>query len=126
MKILFYIDPWIELEFPLINSFWNIRASMIINALGKNAEFSIITGEYPIKDLKETKPEAYQNLKNRYILPDAELKEVFGENYNATYRWHQNEYSQNQLNKMVEIIKSKISDNYTPDIIIQFFSKAPF
>lgn len=125
MKILFYIDPIIEMGRPYFKGNWaNNYCTDIALALSKvkdnSVEFTFIMNE-PIA-MK------FNNLVNAKIVifTQQEMYSPFPKGYNyldITTSWYKGTFSEHQLEYYIHLIKSKLGEE--PDIVITF-SPVPF
>lgn len=114
MKILFFLEPLIEMGRPYWKESWAQVYRNIIQTLEKSsAEF-----EYCIA-FNEPISQKFQHMENvrELIFTQEELLNLQDENYlDLTTSWYKGTYTEEQLNRYVELVKSKFGD-FSPEVI---------
>ncbi|MCP3942061.1 MAG: HAD-IA family hydrolase [Desulfobacteraceae bacterium] len=128
MNILYYLEPWIEVDSPHMKfmNFKNQLADQIIPLLceNKDVKVSVILGDMTYSMIMESNHELIPHL-NFFVISQRELKKVYPNYLEATHSWYHEDYSDEKSNLMQALIKNKLGD-YSPDIILSFLSPAPF
>ena len=118
MNILFYVEPLIELQKPYWKEGWvNDVCWKLIQTLQQTNEsynFKLITNEAIIQTVDHSKA------LDICVISQQELLRPFKGNYLlASSAWHQNTYSDEQLDYYKNLLHVKL-DAFVPDIIITF------
>jgi len=128
MKILFYVEPWVEMQNPDMKSAWvKLFSKKIITSLNKfgidKFEYYIICGD-SLESLFKQKPlNLPYNASIRYIKTD-DLLSIFNNTSEATYAWQNHLYTQRQSILMQDLISEQL-DKFSPDVCITY-TEAPF
>ena len=130
MKILYFFEPWIWKNAPNVG-FGNCVdqfGSKQIKALQEyekcNFEIHCIYGDSANNASVRNKRSLPESVKT-HIITQAELKLIFPNYLDATLKWNSHNYSDDEMQNMVELIQKKLNE-YTPDIIITFLTPAPY
>lgn len=122
LKILFYIEPRIDMGMPYLRAFWlNGFTTDIIKTLKKSQIAQKI--DYRIV-LNEPLAQKYGKFKyNDNIIKIISQKELFpsfiGDAVDLSIAWYRETYTNEQISYYVSLMKEHFSD-FTPDIIITF------
>lgn len=126
VKILFYLDPWIEKGSPGWKDSWAPLYIDYINVLRKASkagfEFVVITGK---PQLSFFEPQFEFEDINILVVEQSELREVFSNSSEAQDAWYKNKYTSAQLESMISLLFPKLGE-FKPDVIWSFVSAVPF
>ncbi|AFI83940.1 hypothetical protein Q7A_1100 [Methylophaga nitratireducenticrescens] len=125
MKILVYIEPWIEKGHPEWKNAWiPIFIQIFKNLLSVNKSIECY---FIIGDAQKQYVDSLLDIgvKHVSVIDQAELRAVFQYYNDAQIAWYRNEYTKEQLDNMCSIITKKIN-GFVPDIIWSFVSPVPF
>lgn len=128
MKILFYVEPWIEKSFPHWKTIWldNVLLPTIKNLISANPDKNLNLF-FLIGDSQSHKVNDIRKIGNAKveIITQKELRDVSPNYLQATIKQHLDSFSESELNKMINICK-KYLGSYEPDLIFSFMSQVPF
>ena len=127
MKILCYLEPWVELGRPHLR-YHNLRYQMMpqIKALSKfdpSTEILICMGEGTHDACVQNNYDA-----DRYpttIVPETELRQIFPNYLDASLKLKSQTYSAAQKVQLQNLYLTKL-EGFEPDIVISFLSPVPF
>lgn len=128
MNILFFLEPWIELNSPNFR-FGCLRDRYIKVAKGlkkynSNLNIKIIAGDYIVaKAYKENIDFSDLDI---YTINEKSLKEIFPNYLDSQLAWYNETYTKNQLNSMQKIVLEKIGKDFIPNVIISWESPCSF
>lgn len=126
-KILFYIEPWVELseDFRLGNyAHYNYLAENL-KKVNNQLEVRFILSDALYQQILTKKP-AWLN-KDIYTIELKELEKIYPDYHVATYNnYHKPQLIDNSKQKLADIVKQSLKDNWTPDIILMHETHAPF
>ena len=114
MKILFFIEPWIELNIPFWKRdyIWWFKDN-ILKAFENNiddTEAMFIINEGIELDCDTSSMQFYD------VIHQHELLEIFSDSTVALKAWQNSSFTENELHSMIMLIKKKLC-NFVPDII---------
>lgn len=127
IKILIYIEPWIEGSFPGWKSGWIEVYLAWLSSLSKDEEFATkLEFYFIIGDAQKNLVPRIKDLNCKScIIDQKELKGIFPNYSVALKKWYEETFTTHELNQMINLVKSKLS-GYEPDVIISFMSPVPF
>lgn len=127
MKILCYLEPWVELGRPHLR-YHNLRHQMMpqIKALSKysqDLEVQICMGEgtHDACLLNNYDADGYTTT----IIPETELRKIFSNYLDASLKLKNKTYSAEQKVQLQNLYRSKLA-GFEPDIVISFLSPVSF
>ena len=132
MKILIYVEPWIQMGNPLLRDVWvylhSYRPLEGLNAWYDSIEdaspkYRFIIGDSIQYGLSESGLTPPRNV-TFTVIEQPELWKIFPNYRNALRSWLDGSYSEDQLEAMCGLLAEKLL-GYAPDIIISF-TPAPF
>lgn len=125
MKILFYIEPWIERDWPSWKNHWLPHLKQVIDGLNncsRSYTFHFIVGNAQFQLARELF--SYSNVEINSI-DQAELKRIYPNYRVALDSWYTGQFSEDRLKAMQGLVLQKV-DGFVPDIIWTFMSPVPF
>ncbi|NBA25406.1 hypothetical protein GVN72_17565, partial [Aeromonas caviae] len=125
MKILYYIEPWIEMNWPgfrfgSLNGYLNTEINGLIS---QGHEVLLVIGDGLELEAKQ-KGFKFDKL-NYKTIRQKHLRKIFCDYHNASMSWYKKEYTEEQLQSMVTLIHN-VLDGYVPDVIMTWESPIPF
>jgi len=125
VRVLFYIGPWVELDFPSLKDCWVPLCDRIIKSCRGRAEFACLLGTTQHSYWEQNFRDSYGQLSRKGVFAPRELNAAFPPAYRAAHRWGCGSYSEDELASFSRFCVEKIQD-FDPDLIIAFFNHSPF
>lgn len=125
MKILIYLEPWVEKGRPYWKDAWIPIFSNIVDAL---CEYAIedVQIQFVIGDAqKESAQLLFRDSVHVSVIYQHELREIFPRPEDAQTAWFGNTYRESEMDAMQSLVAAKIGD-FKPDLIWSFVSPVPF
>ena len=128
MKILVYVEPWIERGFAKWKTIWLVDVilptlkSMIKS--NKNIKFETV---FLVGDAQSVNTKDILDIDNSRVevISQEELKNISPNYLDATIKQHFNSFTDSEMRVMVNICKKYIGD-FKPDLIYSFMTHVPF
>ncbi|WP_421247625.1 hypothetical protein [Aeromonas jandaei] len=125
MKIVYYIEPWIEMNWPgfrfgSLNGYLNTEINALVSqghdvllVIGDGLELEAKQKGFNLSNYK------YKTIRQKH------LRKIHCDYYSASLSWYQSEYTQEQLQAMVSLIHDVLGE-FVPDVIMTWESPIPF
>ncbi|WP_312996568.1 hypothetical protein [Leclercia sp.] len=125
MKILYYIEPWIEMNWPgfRFGSLSGYLNTEINGLIAQGHDVLLVIGD----GLElEAKQKGFDLNKYKYkTIRQKHLRKIYCDYHSASLSWYKNDYTEEQLNTMVTLVHDIVQD-FIPDIIMTWESPIPF
>ncbi|MFT7087410.1 MAG: HAD superfamily hydrolase (TIGR01549 family) [Rickettsiales bacterium] len=129
LQLLFYIEPWIELQDPKFR-FNSVNGQFYKQILGlssysKDIQFNLLISKNLFIQLKEINSAIIDLIgeNNIFTIDESLLLDIFPNVKNAQHHWYNGTYTNQQLFQMQHFVREAINnDKYIPDIIISWES----
>lgn len=125
MNILFYVEPWVEKNWPAWRDLWlSMVHAPLCRGLAQlpEARCYFITGSAQVPALSLF--DGWLDYRSAAVTPE-ELSPLFPDALSAMLAWNDGSASAAQTDGMMALLKRKLA-GFTPDIIINYFTPAPF
>ncbi len=125
MNILFYVEPWVEKNWPAWRDLWlSMVHAPLCQALAQmpEAHSFFLTGSAQTMALHQF--DGWLDYRNATVTPE-ELSPLFPDALTAMLAWNGDSASATQTQNMIALLKHKL-DGFVPDIIVNYFTPAPF
>ncbi|MBI1274313.1 MAG: hypothetical protein GC131_09575 [Alphaproteobacteria bacterium] len=124
MKILFYVEPWIEKNHPSWKTGWitGVLLDMAhqLNHAGGHSVFFLMGDAQD-----ECEPELQKAGCTSAIISQTELRQIHNDYLQASLEWHQGTYKPETMAAMQSLVRKKLN-GFEPDIIMSFIMAVPF
>lgn len=128
MKILVYVEPWIERNFPRWKTIWliNVILPTLKSMIKSNANIKFET-VFLIGDAQSVNMNDILSIDNSRVevISQKELKNVSPNYLDATIKQHFDNFTDLEMQKMMNICIKYIGD-FKPDLIYSFMTHVPF
>ena len=125
MKILIYLEPWVEKGRPQWKQSWVPIFAKLVDTLTdcgvETYEFVFILGDAQTDALSLL----VRNNVRLCIVDQSELLEVFDRPEDAQAAWFAGGYSTEQMRAMQDLMAEKL-EGFKPDVVWSFVSPVPF
>lgn len=127
MKLLYFLEPYVELERPLF------RMGTIRNHLDHEIRSILLASRGPVEVMlmcsehiaAEIRSESYLPGVPLAVIHQEELQRIYPSYLEASSRWYNRTYRPAELDAMAALARSKMS-GFQPDAIVCYESSAPF
>lgn len=128
MRILYYLEPWIELSKPLFR-FGTVRNHLhseikSLSTVWKEADITLVTGEAVANEINSQHYDF--NAVRMVTIEQGELQNIANDYYAASMRsWREGENKEN-IQYIYSLLEKKMGPDYFPDIVICYESSVEF
>ncbi|WP_026972329.1 hypothetical protein [Aliagarivorans marinus] len=125
MRILYYLEPWIEMGWPgfRFGSLQGYLHKEIAGLIDQGNEVMLVIGD----GLEQEAKQKNFNLSrfNFKVIRQKHLRKVFSDYYTASNAWYSKTYSPEQETKMCSLVKDVV-EGFDPDVVVSWESPIPF
>jgi len=128
LKILLCFNPFQERGHPAsFHTYWIKRTHMFFYPAMKDTafEFSALLNEEQKLFWAQNYPDSYALIKH-FITFSPKQTRIFGDEYGATQKWFVGDYTPAQLKTIRDHVSATAGRDYTPDMCIVFYHRAPY
>jgi HAD superfamily hydrolase (TIGR01549 family) len=127
MRILYYLEPYVELGQPLfrmgtIRNHLNGEIASLQRSNDETADVRLICSEHIAREVRHQNHLPGIPL---IVVTQRELRRVYGNYLEASEHWYNGTYSSRALEKMTALLAAKLK-GFDPDVILCYESNAPF